>query len=226
MTQTLQQHRKKASDLSLGASHEGIYQKALELIREFKLHGQHLDFGSGRGAFLEKICKEIPELSPHGVDLMSAPESLVTLVQWTQADLNEDLPFNESSFDSISALEIIEHLENPRHLFRELYRILKSGGLLIMSTPNNESWRALLSYWRRGHFVAFTDRDYPAHITALNRKDLMRSAREAGFEFLKFDFSPLGSVPGYTRLSWQQISMGWLQGLRFSDNIFIVLRKN
>ena len=94
-----------------------------------------------------------------------------------------------------------------------------------MSTPNNESLRALLSYWSRGHFVAFTDRDYPAHITALNRKDLLRASREAGFEFVCWDYSPLGCVPGMTRWSWQKLSFGLMKGLRYSDNIFIVLQK-
>jgi hypothetical protein len=77
----------------------------------------------------------------------------------------------------------------------------------------------------RGHFVAFTDSSYPAHITPLNRKDLLRIAQEAGFQFVGWDYVEKGCVPGLTSLSWQQLSFGVLQGLRYSDNLFIVLKK-
>ncbi|MEM7647184.1 MAG: hypothetical protein AAF203_09760, partial [Pseudomonadota bacterium] len=113
-----------------------------------------------------------------------------------------------------------------RHVFRELYRILKVDGHLILSTPNNESWRSLISYWRRGHFVDFTDRSYPAHITPLNRMDLLRAAREAGFCFVDWAYTNRGCVPGFTSLTWQGLSLGALRGLRYSDNLFIILRKN
>ena len=225
MTTSLEQHRKQASDQSLGASHQQIYEKAEQLLIKHCNGKKHLDFGSGQGSFLKQLHHGSLSLQLSGADLMAKPKDVDSEINWIQADLNGKIDVANESFDSISALEIIEHLENPRHVFREIYRLLKPNGILIMSTPNNESWRAILSYMKRGHFVAFTDQDYPAHITPLNRKDLLRAADEAGFKCLGWDFPKKGALPVLTNYSWQGMSMGLLKGLRYSDNIFIILQK-
>jgi len=123
------------------------------------------------------------------------------------------------------AAEIIEHLENPRFVARELFRLLQPGGSLLLTTPNNESWRSLISLAVRGHYVAFNDGSYPAHITALLRADIVRILMEAGFDSPVFDYSDHGGIPGWPMLAWQQISMGLLRGLRFSDNLLALARK-
>lgn len=225
MEKSLTEHRQRASDLSLGASHKVIYSRAVELLKEKKASAKHLDFGSGQGLFLKILLDELAGVDLTGIDLMAKPKSLADSITWVVQDLNKELELTDNSFNSISALEIIEHLENPRHVFRELYRILNPGGCLVLSTPNNESWRSILSFMKRGHFVAFTDRDYPAHITPLNRKDLLRIAQESGFQFDKWAYSAQGCIPGITQLSWQGVSLGVLKGLRYSDNLFLVLRK-
>lgn len=225
MENSLSSHRKNASDQSLGSSHQSIYQKAIELISKFAGSGQHLDFGSGKGELIRQIHSKIPQLRLTGIDLMERPANIPAGIQWVGADLNQDFKLQTNEFDSISAIEIIEHLENPRQVFRQLYQHLRKGGVLILSTPNNESWRSIVSYMMRGHFVAFTDSSYPAHITPLNRQDLMRSAQEAGFEFIQWDYIEKGCIPGLTSMSWQTVSFGVLQGLRYSDNLFIVLRR-
>jgi 2-polyprenyl-3-methyl-5-hydroxy-6-metoxy-1,4-benzoquinol methylase len=114
---------------------------------------------------------------------------------------------------------LIEHLENPRQVAREWYRILKPGSTLILSTPNNESIRSLLALMVRGHYAAFGDDSYPAHITALLRLDVLRILREAGFSDVRFRFTNSGGVPKLPRANWQQVSFGLLKGCRFSDNL-------
>ncbi len=59
-------------------------------------------------------------------------------------DLNRGLPFGDESFDGAHLQEVIEHLENPAATIREFSRVLKPGGLLVISTPNilNASARA------------------------------------------------------------------------------------
>jgi hypothetical protein len=95
----------------------------------------------------------------------------------------------------------------------------------VISTPNNESWRSLLSLWLRGHHIAFLDGSYPAHITALVRRDLHRLLAEAGFEPPQFRFTDHGGIPGKPTTSWQTISAGKLNSLRFSDNLIAIARK-
>ena len=48
------------------------------------------------------------------------------------------LPFNDNSFDSIIASEIIEHVYDPEGFIKELFRVVKKGGSLIVTTPYKE----------------------------------------------------------------------------------------
>jgi len=55
------------------------------------------------------------------------------------------IPFTKNSFDIILALEIIEHLVNPRDFVLQLRDLLKKGGLLVISTPNLASYSNRIS---------------------------------------------------------------------------------
>ena len=96
--------------------------------------------------------------------------------------------------------------------------------MLILSTPNNESFRSILTLLFRGHYAHFREKSYPAHITALLRKDLERILTEAGFTTARFHYTNSGMLPR-VRFSWQQVSFGVLGGLRFSDNVIAIAQK-
>jgi 2-polyprenyl-3-methyl-5-hydroxy-6-metoxy-1,4-benzoquinol methylase len=138
--------------------------------------------------------------------------------------LNDADALPAASFAAVVAAEVIEHLENPRQVAREWFRILKPGGTLILSTPNNESIRSLLALLMRGQHVAFLDSCYPAHITALLRKDVQRILSEAGFSDVRFHFTNSGGLPKLPAITWQQVSFNLLKGCRFSDNLIATAR--
>lgn len=48
------------------------------------------------------------------------------------------LPFQDGTLDYVCAGELIEHLDNPHHFIKEAFRVLKKGGWLAVSTPNEE----------------------------------------------------------------------------------------
>lgn len=208
---------------SLGISHHSIYQTVLGVLKKYASDsGQLLDFGAGQGDFLKEMVSSGTKYMCHGVDLMY---SNVPGVNWYVQDLNKKLQFKDGQFDVITCIEVIEHLENPRQIIRDLARVLKPEGVLIVTTPNNESWRSILSYIFRGHFVSFTDTSYPAHITALNQTDLYRIFQECGLKRMDVFYTNQGMVPAFAKYTWQKVSWGWLKGLRFSDNIVVVAQK-
>ncbi|MDE3067837.1 MAG: methyltransferase domain-containing protein [Verrucomicrobiota bacterium] len=76
-----------------------------------------------------------------------------------KCDLNGPLPFADGSFDLITSLEGIEHVENHFLLLREFGRVLRPGGQLIISTPNICSLEQRLHFLERGTFYRFIRRE-------------------------------------------------------------------
>jgi len=55
-----------------------------------------------------------------------------------------DLPFAHDSFDIVTALDVIEHVDDDLTTLRDLYRVMRPGGLLLISVP---AYMQLWSYW-------------------------------------------------------------------------------
>ncbi len=218
-------HRLEASLSSGGTSAKHIYEAFVNLAKRLDLSGDILDFGAGKGNLIPYIQALNRFSSVTAADIMARPAGIDKLVKWISCDLNNAINIANNSFDVIVSLEIIEHLENPRATAREWFRLLRPGGTLLFSMPNNESWRSLLAVVFRGHFTYFADNSYPAHITALLRKDVERIMKEVGFSKVRFVFTDIGVIPKVSKLHWRTISGGLLRGVRYSDNIITIARK-
>ena len=142
-----------------------------------------IDVGCGTGTLARALagCVE----SYVGCDVVRYP-GFPDGASFVKADLNHaPYPVAEASADVVACVETIEHLENPRMVMRELVRIVRPGGLVLVTTPNQLSFLSKLTLVVKNQFQAFQDPCYPAHITALveqrpsSHRDGVR-AREAG----------------------------------------------
>jgi 2-polyprenyl-3-methyl-5-hydroxy-6-metoxy-1,4-benzoquinol methylase len=214
----LAEARRRASELSGGVSSEPIKSLILSVLDGERASGSLLDFGAGTGDLLARLhaLSRFDRLA--GVDLFARPSSLPPEIGWHQQDLNDDVEA-DGPFDTVVCSETIEHLENPRHVFRSLRRALRPGGLLVLTMPNQESIRSYAGLIFAGHFTHFLGACYPAHITALLRLDLSRLCAESGFGPPAFRFTDDGAIPKLARVHWQQVSFGLLRGRLFSDNV-------
>jgi len=59
--------------------------------------------------------------------------------------LKKKLPFKDNTFDVVYSFYLIEHLEKPKKMFDEMYRILKPGGLMILWAPNIRNPTAMIN---------------------------------------------------------------------------------
>ncbi len=216
----------KRAIASKGISDKNLKKILLSIVEKKKIQGDLLDFGAGTGEFLQLVISGKKHLinSFSGVDIQPRPQNLPKNVEWFSRDLNLPAIFEKKKFDLITCIEVIEHLENPRLAFRNFANNLKTGGKLILTTPNCESIRSFLCLIFGGHFAAHLGKCYPAHITALLRLDLIRLCYENGFRKPTFFYSNLGSIPKFPNKKWQDISKAF-RGRFFSDNLILITEK-
>ena len=178
---------------SLGRGHEAIHALVARLLTARGATGVLADVGCGTGDLARAVRGRFAAV--HGVDAVRY-DGLPAEVTFVRADLDgERLPLEDASADAAAAVEVIEHLENPRAFVRELARITRPGGWIVITTPNQLSALSLLTLIVKGRFSAFQERDYPAHRTALLEIDLRRIAAECGLEDVAIAYSRRGRLP-------------------------------
>jgi 2-polyprenyl-3-methyl-5-hydroxy-6-metoxy-1,4-benzoquinol methylase len=135
--------------------HDGIRESieprevvALELARPLvsQSAGALLDIGCGDGLFLSACDREL-HLSERGWRLSGIDYSETQIAharrrpyEFAQCNVENGLPFADSSYDLIFCGELIEHLYNPDAFVEECYRVIAPGGYLIITTPNLQAW--------------------------------------------------------------------------------------
>ena len=172
----------------------GLHQTVLNKISTFP-KGNILDVGAGKGEFAQKLVAigydvEACDITPE------PPWSRRLGVTYSQCDLNlGGLPFGDESFDYVVCIEVIEHIENPFALCRELKRVLKHGGRAILSTPNILRFRSRIQFFLEGNYPWF---DLPlieweqqgggayVHINPMRVHEMEYCLYKAGFEVEEF----------------------------------------
>jgi len=147
----------------------------LTRLLEFVKSGRLIDLGCGRGDFLDAAKAHF---SVEGVDLTPRLRPNMTGLKVFKGRL-EDAGLPENAFDVITAIEVIEHLSDPRRTVREIHRILKTGGYLLFQTGDPGSLRARLNLKTWSYLQP------PVHLNFFSRKALRRMADSQGFEELK-----------------------------------------
>lgn len=138
--------------LGTGGILRGVIRKIRELAPDMR--GDYLDVGSGNGELIDRVIREF-QVKPHACDyrgdLMSVEGVTVEV-----ANLNIDpLPYADASFDLVTCTEVIEHLEHYRAALREMARVLRPGGVLVVTTPNVLNLRSRIRYLLFGFYNMF-----------------------------------------------------------------------
>jgi ubiquinone/menaquinone biosynthesis C-methylase UbiE len=168
-----------------------LWRRGAELARVIQVYcpAAHrlLDIGTADGLVIPVIQREIPALRVTGLD-----RSLELLQAGNRAFFSPlladatQLPFSTASFDVVSAAAVIEHLHHPMDMLRGCYRVLRPGGICIITTPDPFFERLATS------LGILNGEQHPQVFDLVYLKTMFE---RAGFEVLeaeKFMLSPVG----------------------------------
>lgn len=148
-----------------------------------------LDLGAGHGAFTKRLhemgyqvaaCDLFPEIFEYDE------------IECRKVDITQPFPYPDNSFDIVIAIEVSEHILDHEVFFRELSRILKPEGQLLLSTPNILSLKSRFRFLFSGFFYSFVPLDMTnynglQHVASLTLDQYNYVSVKNGFKKAKVD---------------------------------------
>lgn len=139
----LEEHLKEIDQILKGEPDPAFARRARIIFGNLDLKGKEkvLEIGCGRGFYLKTLKSIWPDLEITGVDLnrkylKRAKEFIGDLrVNLKEANATK-LPFADKTFDRIIASEVLEHILEDEKAISEMYRVLKPGGIALITVPN------------------------------------------------------------------------------------------
>jgi ubiquinone/menaquinone biosynthesis C-methylase UbiE len=147
-----------------------------------------VDIGCGEGGFGCGVKQHLPQCEVWGVELVEAAARIAA----GRCDKVINAPFDDMEalpsghFDVVTMNDVLEHLPYPEPALATVKRILKPGGLLVMSLPN------VAHYLNVRDLVFRNDWEYQefgvldrTHLRFFTQKSAVRTLKENGFEVLR-----------------------------------------
>jgi SAM-dependent methyltransferase len=149
-------------------AHEAIHETVAQLLGAQAARGLLLDVPAGEGALAARLgragfdvrcCDLYPQIFRlRGVEIKGG-------------DLSATLPYADDSFDFITCVEGLEHIENPQQAVREFARLLRAGGQIVVTVPNILNIEERIKWLLHG---------YTSHFKPISREALARVRAEHG----------------------------------------------
>lgn len=167
---------------------ERLYRRIIVLVRHeastiLEQNATVLDVACGTGEIIARLAKAYPQAKFVGVDLtpamvQKAQQKTVSLpnVEISEGNVT-DLPYSDSSFDLVICSESFHHFANPKKALREIIRVSKVGGLLLLVDPGSPSTLVTRS-------IAAIAATFERNKKIYSRKELRHLLEGAGFQIL------------------------------------------
>lgn len=150
--------------------------------------GKILDVGSADGTFTKIVLEKSKAQKVIGIDILPTSVSYAKRrfakskkMSFQVADAH-NLPFANKEFDAVFCLETLEHVEDAEEVVKEMYRVLKNGGYMIVLVPSeNLLFRTLWPFWTmtKGKIWKGT------HLNKFSSDQVLRVIEKSGFKIEK-----------------------------------------
>ena len=193
-----------------------------------------LDFGAGRGHMADRVAAFFESAGKNPRDHVTACEIVPEVFQCktincVKIGVDSRIPFEDSMFDLIYAIEVLEHTFRPYDFISEAFAKLRPGGWLIFSVPNALHMKSRFSFLLTGFPEMFGPPSSAeknagricGHIMPLNYSYFVYGLRRAGFGPAQFFHDRLKrSSKALSLLLYPFLKLGtaqYLRGLRAYD---------
>jgi len=194
--------------------------RELNLLRKNGFSPEHIsDAGSGFGQYVFYLSKKYPGAKITGLDIKQeqvddcnsffSTIELSDRVSFEYADLTKTDAVE--AYDLTLSVDVMEHIEDDRTVFQRIYKGLKPGGVLLISTPSDQGGSDV----HHDHEESFIDE----HVRdGYGVTDIDEKLREAGFSDIQIKYSY--GTPG--KISWK-LSMKYPILLANTSKLFMLL---
>ena len=178
------------------------YEYAAALSERLRTHGRWLDLGCGHDFLPTWMAPDARNVDTSrwqaiGIDMDRSSIRRHHGLDGRVVGNIERLPFRENRFDLITANMVVEHVQAPGLLFREIARVLRPGGSVIIHTPNESGYTTRLTQLIPERMLApaaalllgrAPEDVYPTFYRANSKPTLERFAGESGLVLDRFRF--------------------------------------
>ncbi len=152
--------------------------KDYEYILKFKQNGKLLDIGCGVGGFMKTVAHSF---DVEGLEINTTHANIGNQNNLKIYNIYSSEYLPEYKYDLITMLQVIEHVESPRLVVEDAFRLLDKGGLFYVACPNFDSVSFRLFKEKHRHVSSF------AHINLYNPETLRRQIEEVGFKCVNIE---------------------------------------
>lgn len=150
------------------------FNRLLDTFESYRKNNNLLDFGCGRGWFLDEAKKR--GWNVYGTEFSQEAVSLCEskgIIMKNGNLLMED--FDGVRFDVVFCSEVIEHVNDPVPQLKSMFKVLRPGGCIYLTTPNFNC------YLRHQFGPDFNIIEYPEHLCYFTKRTMDLAMRKAGF---------------------------------------------